>query len=626
MTDPRRQRGIALVAALALLAVGSAVMVLLFMRTMDEIQHGRDDTAIVQTLLVAHGGANLGVALLQKDVKFELKSVVNELADVVGSWTFGNSGVDAIMPTAASVAADMSEVAEALQTRIDALVCGDRDLGGDTVLRVRVHFTDTACGQALPPGTRLGDGHFVSGKRREQGGNQVYALPFVLVSDGQMGVFRRRVVTQGEYQFVVGPASFARYALFTDVHSSAGAGGAIWFTGETLFDGPVHTNGNFNFYGRAWFGGPVSSAGVNNHGQQGAFAYDGDDNGRFMTADTLEPGGNFPNMDVCTNWNRFNQCVDGFENRPQFTGGVDWRSDYLALPRNAFDQRALAQQNGILVTSEVRDVMLYAGDAAGDPVDVGEASTYQFVRIERRSGGNWVTDLYRISPNGRLERRDGGNPPVWTLITDRFNGVLYFDDEIERLRGPGRANNADPMSARPAVASFAQLTIVPEEGARITSDLVYEDQPCVGYLHREGDQVVRPTCENLDALNVLGIFSPDGDVVIGNDNNDSNYNAPRNVRIQASIMTSSGIVAVEHFDRGEPRGAVQLLGGIIEQEYGAFGTFNGNTGNQVSGYSRQFTFDPRLDRGLTPPYFPLIEKDEVSDAYTYTYGHREQVY
>src|SRR5690606_754567 len=102
--------------------------------------------------------------------------------------------------------------------------------------------------------------------------------------------FRRRVVTQGEYQFTVGRRSFSRYALFTDVHSSAGSNGRIWFTSDTLFDGPVHTNGNFNFYNRPWFGGAVSSAGVNNSGNRGAYAYNGDD-GTFRNATNLESGG-----------------------------------------------------------------------------------------------------------------------------------------------------------------------------------------------------------------------------------------------------------------------------------------------------------------------------------------------
>ena len=104
LTFTKRSQGIALVAALGLMAVGSAVMLLLFMRTMDEIQHGRDDTAIVQTLLVAHGGARLGVALLQADVKNELDVIVGQESDPVGAWSFGDSHIDAEAPTPASVA------------------------------------------------------------------------------------------------------------------------------------------------------------------------------------------------------------------------------------------------------------------------------------------------------------------------------------------------------------------------------------------------------------------------------------------------------------------------------------------------------------------------------------------
>lgn len=626
LTFAKRSQGIALVAALGLMAVGSAVMLLLFMRTMDEIQHGRDDTAIVQTLLVAHGGARLGVALLQADVKNELDVIVGQESDPVGAWSFGDSHIDAEAPTPASVASDLRRVADRLQSRIDAFVCGEHSLGDSTVLTLRIHVTETACGQPLPRDTRLGDGHFVSGKRRELGGSQTYALPFVMVADGYIGEFRRRVVTQGQYQFVVGRQSFARYALFTDVHQSAGAGGRIWFTSDTLFDGPVHTNGNFNFYGRPWFGGYVSSAGVNNEGRQGAVAYDGSSDGSFRTADQLEPGGNSPNMDAGNN--------PRFTNRPQFTGGVDWRSEDLPLPDNAFNQRQLAGENGILITQCIRDLQIFAADANGNPVAPGEPSVYQYVRAEVRnsssncsSNSNWSTVTWRISESGRLERLQTGPINSWHVETESFNGLIYADDYVERLRGAGRVNSNDPMSARPALAAFSQITIVPARGARITSDLVYEDQPCEGHLHRDGNgNVVRAECPNQNAKNVLGIFAPSGDVLIGNATGNNDFNAPRDVRIQASLMTSQGIVAVENFREGNPRGAVQLLGGIIEREYGAFGTFNPADGSPSSGYNRQFTFDPRLGRGLTPPYFPTIDLDGAKQTFTFTFGHREQVF
>lgn len=620
-----RTSGIALVAALALMAVGSAVLMLLFMRTMDEIRHGRDDAAIVQTLLLAQGGATLGVSLLHNDVRQELDVVVSAFSDPVGSWSFGVSGVNENIPRADSVASDLAQVATALQSRIDQLVCGAHTLEDGSTFTLRIHVTATACGQPLPPDTRLGDGHFVSGKRREEGGNQTYALPFVMVSDGQMGEFRRRVVTQGEYRFVVGRRSFARYALFTDRHSSAGSNGPIWFTGDTLFDGPVHTNGNFNFFDRPWFGGEVSSAGVNNRGRQGAIGFDNDD-GQFFTAAELEPGGNFPNLDVCrATWN--GRCVAWWENRPQFTGGVDWRSDYIPLPQNAHDQRALATADGIRITTDIRRMELYAADAQGNPLryDSNADATYQYFEVEVYKNSRWRTEYYRVSRNGVLEYK-AYNSNDWQTLTNAFNGVIYVDDYLESLTGPGRVTSNDPGTAGPALASFSQLTIVPEDGARITGDIVYQDQPCEGHLRRENGQVVRPKCENLDAQNVLGIFSPTGNILIGHNTGDSNLNAPRDVRIQASLMTSQGIVGVENYGSGSARGAVQLLGGIIERDYGAFGTFNAADNTMSTGYSRQFTFDPRLARGLTPPYFPTIGVDGVDSVFTFTFGHREQVF
>src|SRR5690606_16814747 len=117
-----------------------------------------------------------------------------------GAWSFGSSTIDAESPTPASVASDLAVVASRLQPFIDGLVCGEHEIGGNAELTIRIHVTDTACGQGLPRDTRLGDGHFISGKRREEGGSQTYALPFVMVADGQIGEFRRRVVTQGQYQ------------------------------------------------------------------------------------------------------------------------------------------------------------------------------------------------------------------------------------------------------------------------------------------------------------------------------------------------------------------------------------------------------------------------------------------
>ena len=53
---------------------------------------------------------------------------------------------------------------------------------------------------------------------------------------------------------------------------------------------------------------------------------------------------------------------------------------------------------------------------------------------------------------------------------------------------------------------------------------------------------------------------------------------------------------------------------------------NSATGNQVSGYDRQFTYDQRMSLGIEPPYFPTVTNDGVRDVIVFSYGQREQIY
>jgi len=51
------------------------------------------------------------------------------------------------------------------------------------------------------------------------------------------------------------------YALFTDTHTSP-SGGGVWFTNNTNFSGPVHTNGEFQFAFFPTFNDKIESVGA----------------------------------------------------------------------------------------------------------------------------------------------------------------------------------------------------------------------------------------------------------------------------------------------------------------------------------------------------------------------------
>src|SRR5690606_9309130 len=251
-----RQRGVAMLLALLTMVVVAGIGTLLFARTINEMRHSKDDAAIVQTLLLARGGANLGGALLTGSIRDALDAIVNVRSSTTTCWSFGDGSCSNPAPSPSSVVGKLTganSVATELQRDIDDLLCEDAldDMQVGATVSVRVYVTSTACGLALPSGVSLPQGRFVSGDPRPS--DQEYAIPFVMVSEAAFNEYKRNVVLQGEYRFTVGRVTFAQYALFTNVHRTSTGGSSVWFTDKTLFDGPVHTNEYFRFFANPWF-------------------------------------------------------------------------------------------------------------------------------------------------------------------------------------------------------------------------------------------------------------------------------------------------------------------------------------------------------------------------------------
>src|SRR5690606_26101835 len=180
---------------------------------------------------------------------------------------------------------------------------------------------------------------------------------------------------------------------------------------------------------------------------------------------------------------------------------------------------AAAVSSGLNINRDVSRLELWAADASGNPLvpngsgGYTSTSTYQYIRVETSQG----TTTYRYVEGGPLQRRSGAN---WVTHTAQFNGVIYVDGDVSRFTGPARvpSDSSNPDNAPPALASFAQITVAADDHIRITGDLKYETPPCSGVPTRNADDSVTPaTCDNLDAVNVLGIYTQDGNVLIGND-------------------------------------------------------------------------------------------------------------
>jgi len=171
-------------------------------------------------------------------------------------------------------------------------------------------------------------------------------------------------------------------------------------------------------------------------------------------------------------------------------------------------------------------------------------------------------------------------PKGWQGPGNANGTIVYVQGSINALSGTLQQNE--------------QTTVAASGTITISNNVQYQTPP------NPSDPTSNPT-------NVLGLYSSGGDIVIG-------ASAPNNLVIQAVLMAGSAgssyrsSVTVANYNQGSSRGTVTLLGGLIEKYYGAFGTANAQTGQQLTGYGRAFTFDPRMSRGFNPPYFPTTNE------------------
>jgi len=170
--------------------------------------------------------------------------------------------------------------------------------------------------------------------------------------------------------------------------------------------------------------------------------------------------------------------------------------------------------------------------------------------------------------------------------------VVFNDDATMNVTNSGKHWNNQNMALPANGALFVNngdLTVSGTLNGRVTvgasrdviipNNLVYADNPQT----------------NPDSDDTLGIIS-ERDVMI-------DKNAPTNLEIDAIMMAMGSSFMLEDYWVGPAKGTLTVVGGIIQDERGPVGTFNGSTGQKVSGYSKNYLYDTRL---LTspPPFMP----------------------
>ena len=399
-------------------------------------------------------------------------------------------------------------------------------------------------------------------------GTDAWDFPFnyEIIAQSQVENTSSQIQITGDFNVRLQKDNFAKFALFTNSQSLP-SGTNVWFTDKTNFAGPVHTNNRFNF--------ALNPSGtfedvISQQEQQARFynwgspvLIDDDHNG---TRDVPVFHDTFTRAASAIT---LNSSVVKQDMIDQAVGGQTYSSDGIYVPNNG---------------SQLLGGIYVLGDSN---ISMSVNGSSQAVYTLQQGSSTKIITVDHVNQETSVEDVSAGNTVTYTGLPDGIDDagtLIYVDGEVESLAG--------------TVQSDTQLTIASTDDVKITNHVQYESfTPAAG---QPGDpSYVPPHAQG--AANLLGIVTWEGDVRIGTA-------APDDLNIHGSLLASSGIFQVDSYnDTGRGgRGTATLLGGLISDNYGAFGLFNGSTGQQIAGYGRNFVYDSRMQTGTAPPYFPTL--------------------
>jgi hypothetical protein len=465
---------------------------------------------------------------------------------------------------------------------------------------------------------------------------------YTITSDGQVPPWpaRRRVTMSRDFSVQIQRQSFAHYALFTHVHTTP-SGGDIWFTSRTSFDGPVHTNGEFRFAFFPKFGTPDSdgtcppnNAAPTRLSSVSRYAwFNNNGNPRRLQANENVVNGVRRDAPVLPDCTPSNLSDDNDNQAADFTRGAA----SIPMPSNPYSQKGVSIGRDPADTTTVTNLQIRQA-VPELPDNTSTVPNGIYVPVVD-ANGNGLSDPGEALAGGIYVQGDlsgltlsvggaGNNLAVYTLVQGSQTVTVTVDRDAQTTtvtntawsspqtrtfvgvpkgwQGPGN-NNATLIYVQGNINALSgtleekeQTTIAASGRIDITDHLRYEVPPVV-------------TDPNSNPLNVLGLYSANNDIRI-------TTAAPNDLDIHAVLMAGNvgdgynSSVNVQNYDSGSPRGYVRLIGGVIEEYYGAFGTFDPDTGNPRTGYGRDFRYDRRMSRGFTPPYFPTTPLFEITQV------------
>ena len=378
------------------------------------------------------------------------------------------------------------------------------------------------------------------------GSSTLFRYRYTITGTGAEGLVTRTVGLEGSFSVLVQQESFARYALFTNTQ------GGIYFAQGFNYYGPVHTNGQFNFMQ-----------------SPGAHFWD-----TIESVSATATYGNSPGSPI-----QLAADHNGTIDVPILDQGLTLGAAHIPMPgTTAGDTQRTISLTGFTGSTPSNGAYLAynSGAMTGGIYVKGDASVSLSVpsagiaQYSITQGSDTWTVTANTSTSQTSIKKNAGSTTTYAGLP---NGLLYVEGAVTSLAG--------------TLQKATQLTVAATNDVTITGHLMYEN-------YTAGSP---PTAEG--TANLMGILSWTASIHIGT-------SAPDDINIHATLMAPTGEVLVDNYDKGKTRGTATILGGVIEDSYGAFGISSVN--GLLHGYARNFVYDKRMSRGMAPPYFPTTGK------------------
>jgi len=425
--------------------------------------------------------------------------------------------------------------------------------------------TTPPAGGAIDP---LGGEHGLTGGTYRavivpDGGNAgAWAKSYTITATGQAtrhGI-TKQVIMRVQQQ------SFALYAYFTDQERSSVTNGTIWFYPRDRLYGPAHSNDQVHVTWDAAAADSIFHDTLSSHAATVAWS-------------PRAPG----------NTNEWRRVLTGGQSA--LTLGVD----YIPLPTTSDEQKiagwgadsGFPSGSGVHVPAagtQLTAGIYISGDSQIELSVDGETGN-QIIAVTQGAKTTTITADLR---NCYTTVADGtpGSPHRYTGL---LNGMIYCSGNITSLRG-AIANNYENGSAvlRRNMWTIA-TNVAAGKNITITDDLAYQTMP---------DLTRPPTYVNNLRAPTLGLVA--NNIVVAS-------NCPNEETIDG-VMLANGSFYYDAWDTIK-RSNLHILGGIIQRKRGPVGTFSNNN-VQISGYNKDYRYDPRMV-DYPPPFFPTTGQYDV---------------